>query len=114
VIAPIEGAPTASAPAETAPWAVECLVQDPLWPCRYRLTLPAGATVAHLLARLAGLLPPAANAALAAGGLVPCLEGRPVAPAAPLGPGARLELCLPLRTDPRQARRLRAEAARRG
>ena len=66
------------------------------------LNLPAGADAGQAL-QAAGLALPE-GAALG-------VYGRPVEPDAPLNDGDRLEVFLPLRVDPKTARRRRAAAA---
>lgn len=75
---------------------------------RVRVTLPAGASAAQALAA-SGLV--ARHAALArTEGLAFGIGGRLVAPEAPMQPGDRLDICRPLKVDPKEARRQRYRA----
>ena len=70
--------------------------------------LPAGASAAQALAA-SGLV--ARHAALArTEGLAFGIGGRLVAPEAPMQPGDRLDICRPLKVDPKEARRQRYRA----
>jgi len=66
--------------------------------------LPAGATVADAIAR-SGLV---ASLGLEPGALGFAIHGQQARPDTPLRDGDRVEVLLPLRVDPKTARRLRA------
>ncbi|MGR6806396.1 RnfH family protein [Sphaerotilus natans] len=75
---------------------------------RVRVTLAAGASAAQALAA-SGLV--ARHAELAgAEGLAFGIGGRLVAPDTPMQPGDRLDICRPLKVDPKEARRQRYRA----
>ena len=82
------------------------------WPAsceRWRLRLPAGATVAEALAgaAAAGFAP-----AAGAGARMLAVFGRAATPATRLRDGDRIELLRPLQADPKERRRERAGRGR--
>ena len=77
---------------------------------RLPLELPRSTTVGELLARLPGLVPHWPAAAFAADATA--VFGREVEASSALADGDRLELLRALPTDPKQARRARAETTK--
>lgn len=87
---------------------VVCAWPDRVW--RRSLSLPPGATVDDAL-RASGWRTALAEVA---DDLAVALHGQPVRPDRLLADGDRIELCRPLRVDPREARRRQAASGRRG
>jgi putative ubiquitin-RnfH superfamily antitoxin RatB of RatAB toxin-antitoxin module len=88
---------------------VEVAYAEPQRQLLRRITLPAGATVADAIAA-SGL---EADLRIDASELAVGVWSKPVARDAPLTNGDRVELYRPLTADPKEARRRRANRARR-